>query len=920
MSSFIACNQCQVKVEVSLAGKLISYGAAVQSLFVPDRKGQLEDIVLGFDDIQGYLGKNPYFGCIVGRVANRIADARFTLNGQSYQLDKNNGPNALHGGLKGLDKVVWNGEINPNTENSVTFSYLSPDGENQYPGNLMINVTYTLTSSNELQIRYLALGDQSTPVNLASHTYYNLGGHASGSESLSSHEVRFNADHMTPVSDKLIPTGEIKPVDGTDFDLRQKQVLGPLIEKTGGYDHNLCLKDYTDIKEEDIKFCGRMEHPLTGRALEVWSNQPGIQFYTDKVLYSKIPVTQNELPDFTKNSVLSLLFARVRKQIQEKGDFLWLLNADLGIQDKPEDDVGFDKRMASDIEPLSQKMAKAMKSLGFKAKDVTHLALPNNTEFFIPVFGTFICQGTVSLGDPDVKSELMRYQLKEAGAKFVFCTASNLERVKEAAQGMDIKIVVVRDHKSHGEGIYSYSKLLEEADDGKNHEEDAYPILDLTARSTIIWSSGTTGQPKGIEQSNKMLVSWLFTTKLPMVTDKIIQTTCFFHGGGFGMPIYAVADGMTSIFFPNHALEERIEKIHEAVHKFKAKSMVGGSHHAIRLANIPKARSDLDLSSLMIMAPMGSNVPEDTQENLVRTFPNIKQMFNFYSMTEFGALVSLSTTPKNLGVVAPRSQVQVINPETQEPLGPNQSGEILAKGPSLMMGYLNRPEETAACFTPEGYIRTGDKGHYDENGILYFDGRLKDLIKFENKHLYPLEIEKVIIKHPGVDDVAVFGKPDPLHQELITAVVVKAPGSDVTEEDIIKMVAENLDDFKHLRGGVIFAESLPRNTFGALVSLSTTPKNLGVVAPRSQVQVINPETQEPLGPNQSGEILAKGPSLMMGYLNRPEETAACFTPEGYIRTGDKGHYDENGILYFDGRLKDLIKFENKHLYPLEIEK
>ncbi|XP_059078834.1 galactose mutarotase-like [Tigriopus californicus] len=263
---------------------LISYGAAVQSLFVPDRKGQLEDIVLGFDDIQGYLGKNPYFGCIVGRVANRIADARFTLNGQSYQLDKNNGPNALHGGLKGLDKVVWNGEINPNTENSVTFSYLSPDGENQYPGNLMINVTYTLTSSNELQIRYLALGDQSTPVNLASHTYYNLGGHASGSESLSSHEVRFNADHMTPVSDKLIPTGEIKPVDGTDFDLRQKQVLGPLIEKTGGYDHNLCLKDYTDIKEEDIKFCGRMEHPLTGRALEVWSNQPGIQFYTGNFL------------------------------------------------------------------------------------------------------------------------------------------------------------------------------------------------------------------------------------------------------------------------------------------------------------------------------------------------------------------------------------------------------------------------------------------------------------------------------------------------------------------------------------------------------------------------------------------------------------------------------------------------------------
>lgn len=537
----------------------------------------------------------------------------------------------------------------------------------------------------------------------------------------------------------------------------------------------------------------------------------------DKVLYSKIPVTQNELPDFTKESVLGLFFQRVRNQIREKGDFLWLLNADLGIQDKQEDDVGVVRRMASDIEPLSQKMAKAMKSLGFKSKDVIHVALPNNSEFFIPVFATFICQGTVSMGDPDLKAELMRYQLAEAGAKFVFCSKTNLERVKEASKGLDIKIVVVRDHESHGDGLYSYKKLLEEAEQGKNHTEDPYPILDLAARSTIIWSSGTTGKPKGIEQSNRMLVSWLFTTKLPMVTDNIIQTTCFFHGGGFGMPIYAVANGMVSIFFPTQALEGQIEKIHEAVHKYKANSMVGGSHHAIRLANIPKARPSLELSSLKIMAPMGSNVPEDTLENLQRTFPNLEKMYNFYSMTEFGALVSLSMNPKTLGMVAPRSEVKIVDPETQELLGPNQSGEIMAKGPSLMMGYLNRPEETAACFGPDGFIHTGDQGHYDENGILYFDGRLKDLIKVENKHLYPIEIEKVILKHPGVNDVAVFGKPDPLYQELVTAVVVKAPNFDVSEKEIVDLVAENLEDFKHLRGGVIFTDSLPRNTVGKVL-------------------------------------------------------------------------------------------------------
>eukprot|EP00095_Tigriopus_kingsejongensis_P007379 maker-scaffold37_size504123-snap-gene-4.15 protein:Tk07379 transcript:maker-scaffold37_size504123-snap-gene-4.15-mRNA-1 annotation:"aldose 1-epimerase" len=270
---------------------LISYGAAVQSLMVPDRHGHQDDITLGFDSMDGYLGKNPYFGAIVGRVANRIADAKFTLNGKTYQLDQNNGPNGLHGGLKALDKVNWKSSVNPDKENSVAFTHLSPDGDNKYPGDLLINVTYTLTKDNAVKIRYLAMANQATPVNLSNHAYFNLGGHQSGSQSLFEHRVQFNADHVTPVSDKLIPTGAIQAVDGTAFDLRSMEVLGPLIKKTGGYDHNLCLKGFKDLDGSQMILAGRLEHLGTGRALEVTTNQPGIQFYTGNFLPEDASIT-----------------------------------------------------------------------------------------------------------------------------------------------------------------------------------------------------------------------------------------------------------------------------------------------------------------------------------------------------------------------------------------------------------------------------------------------------------------------------------------------------------------------------------------------------------------------------------------------------------------------------------------------------
>lgn len=214
---------------------------------VPNKDGSKTDLVLGFDNIDGYLskgGKNPYFGAIVGRVANRIANGTFSLEGQTYQLAQNNGTNSLHGGLLGFDKVVWKGCIN--ADNSVTFTYLSKDGEEGYPGDLLVNVTYHLTSDNGLKIDIKGMTTKATPLNLANHVYFNLAGHDSGAKGLEEHDVCVNADHYLPTNEKQIPLGHLEPVGGSVFDLRVQKKLGEQLPQcpggeNNGYDHNFCV-------------------------------------------------------------------------------------------------------------------------------------------------------------------------------------------------------------------------------------------------------------------------------------------------------------------------------------------------------------------------------------------------------------------------------------------------------------------------------------------------------------------------------------------------------------------------------------------------------------------------------------------------------------------------------------------------------
>ena len=271
-----------------------NYGGIIVSLKTPDRSGRLDDIVLGYDSLNGYLRETPYFGAIVGRVGNRIARGRFALDGTTYRLATNNGPNHLHGGLKGFDKVLWNAEPFRNEGGvGVVFDYTSADMEEGYPGILRIRVTYTLTDQNQLIVDYEATTSKPTPVNLTQHSYWNLAG--DGSRDILAHELTINADSMTPVDSTLIPTGEISPVAGTPFDFRTPMRIGARIDQRqntqirygGGYDHNFVL-NRGGVAADALLHAARVAEPTTGRTLDVFTTEPGMQFYSGNFLDGSI--------------------------------------------------------------------------------------------------------------------------------------------------------------------------------------------------------------------------------------------------------------------------------------------------------------------------------------------------------------------------------------------------------------------------------------------------------------------------------------------------------------------------------------------------------------------------------------------------------------------------------------------------------
>jgi aldose 1-epimerase len=278
---------------------ITNYGGTVTSFITPDKNGKYSSVIIGFDSLAPYLRNPPYFGALIGRYGNRIGDAKFTLDGTVYHLAANDGKNALHGGIKGFDKVVWDATIPNDTVPSLTLKYLSKDGEEGYPGNLNVTVTYTLTNDAGLKIDYSAETDKATPVNLTNHSYFNLSGDVSNS--ILDETLMIDANSYTPVDTTLIPTGEIKPVKGTAFDFTFSKKIGKdFADVKGGYDHNFVL----NRKDNSLQKVASLADSISGRTMDIYTTQPGLQFYSGNFLDGKF-INRGDKP-LTLHSALAL--------------------------------------------------------------------------------------------------------------------------------------------------------------------------------------------------------------------------------------------------------------------------------------------------------------------------------------------------------------------------------------------------------------------------------------------------------------------------------------------------------------------------------------------------------------------------------------------------------------------------------------
>ncbi|MFC1652783.1 aldose epimerase family protein [Planctomycetota bacterium] len=292
VSDFSSIKLYTLQNEQGMIVKITNYGATITSIVVPDKDGHFEDVALGYNSVECYINAidRPYFGSVVGRYGNRIAEGKFTLDDTDYTLATNNGENHLHGGNMGFDKVVWDAKP---VDSGLELTYLAKDGEEGYPGNLMVKVVYTLTDDNEIRIEYTATTDKATPVNLTNHTYFNLAGE--GSPTILDHELSIHASYFTPVDEGLIPTGELRVVADSPFDFRTPKSVGREVEKDDqqlefglGYDHNWVLDKGPGKRRGDMTLAATLYDPQSGRFMEVFTEEPAIQFYGGNFLNGKL--------------------------------------------------------------------------------------------------------------------------------------------------------------------------------------------------------------------------------------------------------------------------------------------------------------------------------------------------------------------------------------------------------------------------------------------------------------------------------------------------------------------------------------------------------------------------------------------------------------------------------------------------------
>ena len=535
------------------------------------------------------------------------------------------------------------------------------------------------------------------------------------------------------------------------------------------------------------------------------------------IIYPRKQVLNSPKADFEGNVGKALLL-RMRKNLERNGDFKCLVNGGYTLQGTTAS-CGDKSITLSQVIQTSEAFGAALFNAGLRKGDVVHFLLPNCTDYHALVVGVWMCNGIVSLGDPGLSAPVLKTQLQETKAKFVVCFQGSRQVLHQALKEIEetIQVIVLPLNQDELEPDYlNLTDFIQEIG-LKEPEVETFEEDDTVV---IFWSSGTTGLPKGIQHSVKTFQYVIGDMESRMAFNDVLgmTTTCFFHVGGFFYPLKTLIHERSSWVF-NHGPDldnapDTCQVLFEEIDLFKPSYLMFGSHHLVMLSKA-KPKKPLDLSSPMLVMPMGSTVPKSLFEDLKLNLSSLQAVAHAFALTELPTLVAFQLDSDfGLGGLGPTVVAKVVDPETGKVCSQDEIGELLIRSKVAMKGYLNRPEENAKFFDEDGFVHTGDLVSFNQLGNLRYEGRCKDLIKYKNVHMYPLEIENVIYKHPDVIDVGVFGRPEPTVQELVTALVVKKPQSQLLEDDIVTMVENALDDAKHLRGGVVFVDELPKNPVG----------------------------------------------------------------------------------------------------------
>ena len=522
------------------------------------------------------------------------------------------------------------------------------------------------------------------------------------------------------------------------------------------------------------------------------------------VLHSK---QKDEAEEFSTRFIIRMM-NMARQELMESGDRDWMVDC-----------VAQASVRLSHIEGLSRRVASGLARLGFGPGQILHTAYNTCLDFYWPVFGAWLNGGIVSVADPLLSADLAKGQLEDTRATIVVCTADAAVKYVEANKKMKetlrVKHILVIDKEPWQElpkGCTSFKSLYND-DGSKCPQASGLPKYDSEEVAVIHWTSGTSGKPKGVMQTQRYLHRMMKPSKLPPRSISL-SSNIMFHAGAFLLPLDG---GIMNKFTCCLIREEDFSgsKALEVISDYKPSFYMAGTNHVLAVASLE--RESHDLSSLFCIMPAGGAVSAATARKLKSLFPNLAMVYQFYGSTEVSG-ISGSFDVTCLGALLPGVQVYIRDRETGEKLGTNKSGEIMAKTKTMMTGYLNRYDETKEFYDEEGYAHMGDLGYYDEEGKLYYQERIKELIKVSNYWFGPGEVENVLEEISCVAEAAVWGTYDNNSgDDLVNAAIVLTTGPKlevITREDITNHIANNLQIQKHITGNIIFLDSIPHNPQG----------------------------------------------------------------------------------------------------------